>query len=185
MLRLEQRLDPAAWNPAQHGAEPVVLRLPFESRCRSRLAVRLQDGREAVVMMARGTVLRHHDLLQATDGTLVRVEAEPEAVLRVSASTPLELLRAAYHLGNRHVRVEVQSTRLQLEPDPVLHDMLVALGVTVETLMAPFEPEAGAYGGGHRHGHDESFAEDYALAQAAYASRHGHHAPEASSAHEP
>ncbi len=83
-------------------------------------------------------------------------------------------MRAAYHLGNRHTPVQVVADALQLEADPVLEDMLVRLGVTVTHVQAPFEPEAGAYGGGHRHGHDATFEEDYAAAQALYREHHGH-----------
>ncbi|MDC6130092.1 urease accessory protein UreE, partial [Burkholderia gladioli] len=82
--------------------------------------------------------------------------------------------RAAYHLGNRHTPVEIGLDTLKLEYDPVLADMLTRLGARVERVEAPFQPEAGAYGGGHRHGHDASFAEDYALAQQVYGEHHGH-----------
>jgi len=97
------------------------------------------------------------------------VIAASEAILHVSAATPQDLMRAAYHLGNRHTPVEIGADYLQLEADPVLRAMLEGIGAKVETRTAPFHPEAGAYGGGHRHGHDASFAEDYALAQQVYA----------------
>ena len=95
-------------------------------------------------------------------------------LLRVSSDNRLSLMRAAYHLGNRHTPVQVSADALQLEADPVLEDMLVRLGVTVAHVEAPFEPEAGAYGGGHRHGHDATFEEDYAAAQALFQEHHGH-----------
>jgi len=89
-------------------------------------------------------------------------------VLEVRAPDALTLLRAAYHLGNRHIPLEVRVEWLRLEPDPVLADMLQRLGCQVDAVERPFQPEAGAYGGGHRHGHDDTFADDMALAQAVF-----------------
>jgi urease accessory protein len=114
-------------------------------------------------------VLRDGDVLVAQDGALVRVVAAPEAVLMVTARDALTLTRAAYHLGNRHTPVEVGADYLKLEYDPVLADMLKRIGAMVEQVTLPFQPESGAYGGGHKHGHDETFAEDYALGH-----DHGH-----------
>ncbi|GAB7563190.1 urease accessory protein UreE [Methylobacillus methanolivorans] len=129
--------------------------LPFDRRQKSRLRVTLASGTEAALLLERGTVLRGGDVLQAEDGRVVQVVAADEPVLRVTASTPRELARAAYHLGNRHVPLEVGEGWLRLEQDHVLQEMLLGLGVQVEGQMAPFEPEAGAYGGGHRHHHDD------------------------------
>jgi urease accessory protein len=119
-------------------------------------------------------VLRDGDVLVAQDGALVRVVAAAEAVLMVTARDGLTLTRAAYHLGNRHTPVEVGADYLKLEYDPVLADMLKRVGAMVEQVTLPFQPESGAYGGGHKHGHDETFAEDYALAQQVYGEHHGH-----------
>ena len=161
-------------------ARPLVeraatLTLPYDARCKSRLAATLDSGEEVALLMPRGTVLAHGDLLVADDGALIRVIAASEAILRVCAATPLDLMRAAYHLGNRHTPVEIGADYLQLEADPVLRAMLEGIGATVEVRTAPFHPEAGAYGGGHRHGHDASFAEDYALAQQVYDEHDGSH----------
>ncbi|WP_197330535.1 urease accessory protein UreE [Ralstonia syzygii] len=174
MLSIDKHL------PAPHGLAAVLVRrapklvLPFLARSRSRLRATLDDGREVAVVLPRGTVMRGDDVLVAEDGTLVEVQAAPEQVLRVTSDSRLALMRAAYHLGNRHTPVQVAADALQLEADPVLEDMLVRLGVTVTHVEAPFEPEAGAYGGGHRHGHDATFEEDYAAAQALYQEHHGH-----------
>lgn len=155
-----------------------TLTLPYDARCKSRLAATLDTGEEVGVVLPRGTVLRDGDMLVADDGGLVRVIAAPESVLRVRAPDRLTLTRAAYHLGNRHTPVEVGADELRLEADPVLEDMLKRLGAQVERVQLPFQPESGAYsgqgGGGHRHGHDETFAEDYALAQRVYEEHHGH-----------
>ncbi|MDR5171742.1 urease accessory protein UreE [Methylobacillus flagellatus] len=129
--------------------------LPFDRRQKSRLRVVLASGIEAALLLERGTVLRGGDLLQAEDGRVVQVVAADEPVLLVTAETAQQLMRAAYHLGNRHVPLEVCNGWLRLEQDHVLQEMLLGLGVQVEGQMAPFEPEAGAYGGGHRHHHDD------------------------------
>ncbi|MGA2550360.1 MAG: urease accessory protein UreE [Burkholderiaceae bacterium] len=149
-------------------ARARVLSLPFADRCKSRLRARLSDGTELALFLTRGTVLRGGDVLVAEDGTFIRVEAQREAVID-ARGTPEQLVRAAYHLGNRHIRVELHTHFVRLEDDPVLRELLVGLGLEVCSALMPFEPEPGAYGGGHRHGHEESFDEDYALAQAAYA----------------
>jgi urease accessory protein len=151
-----------------------TLTLAFDARCKSRLAATLDSGEEVALLLPRGTVLRDGDVLIADDGGLVRVVAAPESVLYVRAKEVLTLTRAAYHLGNRHTPVEVGADYLKLEYDPVLADMLKRLGASVDQVEMPFQPETGAYGGGHRHGHDETFAEDYALAQQVYGEHHGH-----------
>jgi urease accessory protein len=151
-----------------------TLTLAYDARCKSRLAATLDTGEEVGVVLPRGTVLRDGDVLVADDGGLVRVIAAAESVLLVRAPDRLTLTRAAYHLGNRHTPVEVGADELKLEADPVLEDMLKRLGAQVERATLPFQPETGAYGGGHRHGHDETFADDYALAQRVYDEHHGH-----------
>jgi urease accessory protein len=151
-----------------------TLTLDFDARRKSRLAATLDSGEEVALVLPRGTVLRDGDVLVAQDGGLVRVVAAAEAVLMVRARDGLTLTRAAYHLGNRHTPVEVGTDYLKLEYDPVLADMLRRIGATVEQVSAPFQPESGAYGGGHKHGHDETFAEDYALAQQVFGEHHGH-----------
>jgi urease accessory protein len=141
---------------ATDGAEPQDrLILPFELRRKSRLRARLESGGEAALLLERGTVLHDGDRLLAEDGTIIQVVAADEAIATVTASDPLQLLKAAYHLGNRHIPVQVGPGWLRLEQDHVLEHMLEHLGVTVRHDSAPFEPEAGAYGGGHHHNHDE------------------------------
>lgn len=129
--------------------------LPFDRRQKSRLRVRLESGEEAGLFLERGTMLRGGDCLKASDGRVVLVVAADEPVMRVTADTPIDLMRAAYHLGNRHVPLQIGTGWLRLEQDHVLMEMLLGLDVHVEHEQAPFEPEAGAYGGGHRHHHDD------------------------------
>lgn len=155
-------------------ARAAVLTLAFDERRKSRLATTLDTGEEIGVMLPRGTVLADGDILVADDGGLVRIVAAPQPVLRVTGANALALTRAAYHLGNRHTPVEIGDGYLQLEDDPVLADMLRRLGMKVEQANQPFTPETGAYGGGHKHGHDETFAEDYAIAQQVFGEHHGH-----------
>ena len=129
--------------------------LPFDRRQKSRLRVRLESGEEAGLMLERGTILRGGDCLQADDGRVILVVAADEPVLHVTADTPQQLARAAYHLGNRHVPLQGGEDWLRLEQDHVLKEMILGLGVNAVELSSPFEPEAGAYGGGHRHQHDD------------------------------
>jgi urease accessory protein len=173
MRTIDKRIAPPAKLAASLVARAPMLTLAYDARCKSRFAATLDTGEEVAIVMSRGTVLADGDVLVADDGALVRVAAAAEAVLVVRSRDALMLTRAAYHLGNRHTPVEIGVDYLKLEADSVLETMLTRLGVSVERATLTFHPEAGAYGGGHRHGHDASFAEDYALAQQVFAQRHG------------
>ena len=127
------------------------LQLPFEQRQKSRLRTKLASGEEVGLRLPRGEVLRGGDLLLASDGRVVEVIARPEQLLHVECDSPQALARAAYHLGNRHVPVQVGEGWLRLAADHVLEQMLKGLGARTSPVEAPFEPEAGAYGG-HTHG---------------------------------
>lgn len=157
-----------------------ALELDWDTRSKSRFSATDSSGREIGVVLPRGTALRGGDVLVAEDGSLIRIVAAAQPVLQVRAcaehGSPFDLLRAAYHLGNRHVPLELQPTQLQFEPDPVLADMLRRQHLIVNEAQAAFEPEGGAYGEGaghgHHHGHDHSHAHGHA--------GHDHaHAPEA------
>jgi urease accessory protein len=139
------------------GSGPVSDRLvlPFDQRQKSRMRVKLESGDEAALAIERGSILRGGDRLRADDGRIIEIVAAPEAVALVTAETPHDLMRAAYHLGNRHVPLQVGPCWLRLEQDHVLEHMLEHLGVTIAHENAPFEPEAGAYGGGGHHHHDD------------------------------
>jgi urease accessory protein len=133
-----------------------VVALSFDLRQKSRIRVTLQSGTEAALFMERGTILRGGDYLKADTGEVIEVVAADQSVMQVTATNAHALTRAAYHLGNRHVPLEIGDGWLKLESDYVLKDMLIGLGVQVEELQAPFEPESGAYsGGGHHHHHDD------------------------------
>lgn len=158
--------------PQGRGLAPVLLKraarvaLDWDTRSKSRFDALDSAGRRLGVFLPRGSVIRGGDVLVAEDGSLIVVEAAPQPLLQVrpcaAHGSPLDLLRAAYHLGNRHVALELQPGRLQLEPDPVLADLLRAMHLDVDTVQAAFEPEGGAYAGhGHGHGHDHQHAHEH------------------------
>ena len=164
------------------GLSQVLLRrgseveLDWDVRQKSRIAATDSLGRPLNVFLPRGSVLRGGDVLVAEDGSLIRVKAAPQPVLVVTHcpdhGTPFDLLRAAYHLGNRHVPLELQPDRLLLEPDHVLADMLRAQHLIVTEANCAFEPEGGAYEpgahAGHAHAHGDAHGHD------AHAHGHGH-----------
>ncbi|HEY1399293.1 urease accessory protein UreE [Roseateles sp.] len=172
------------------GLAPVLLKraaavtLDWDTRQKSRFQVSDSQGRELGVFLPRGTTVRGGDVLVAEDGSLVRVVAAPQALLRITACTahgsPFDLVRAAYHLGNRHVQIELKPDHLKIEPDHVLADMLRAMHLIVNEVEEGFEPEAGAYaagGHGHAHGHDHghSHGHDHGKEHAHdHAHDHGH-----------
>ncbi len=178
--------------PQGHGLSPVVLKraaavvLDWDTRQKSRFDTEDSQGRHLGVFLPRGTVVRGGDVLVAEDGSLVKVIATPQPVLVVRAcphdGSPSDLVRAAYHLGNRHVQLELHADLLQLEPDHVLADMLRQMHLVVTEELAPFEPEAGAYaaagqdhghdhGHGHVHAHPDAHAHDHAHDRAPAAQR--------------
>lgn len=163
--------------PQGQGLAPVLVKraptveLDWDVRQKSRFAATDSSGRALGVFLPRGTVVRGGDVLVAEDGSLVRVLAAAQPVLRITPcsehGSPFDLVRAAYHLGNRHVPIELTPMHLQIEPDHVLAGMLRAMHLTVREERAPFEPEGGAYATGghpHHHGHDHEHG-------------HGHHGP--------
>ena len=144
MLLIQKRCAPRA-----HHDDELVL--TFQLRSKSRLRTRLASGEEVGLFLERGSLLRGGDYLEADDGRIVRVLAAAEQLMHVAASEPSVLARAAYHLGNRHVPIEIGAGFVRFCADSVLGRMIEGLGLTVIELEAPFEPEPGAYGGGHQH----------------------------------
>ncbi|MEB6380873.1 urease accessory protein UreE [Leclercia adecarboxylata] len=151
MIALTQRLD----HP-----HPVTahVTLPIDVRVKSRARVVLDDGRDAGLMLPRGLLLRGGDLLASDDGhEVVEVIAAPEPLSVVRCSDPFLLARACYHLGNRHVPLQVMRGELRYHHDHVLDEMLHLLGLDVAFATLPFEPEAGAYASeGHTHSHSHA-----------------------------
>jgi urease accessory protein len=149
-----------------HGLAPALVaraatvELDWDVRQKSRFECTDSRGRQLGVFLPRGTAVRVGDVLIAEDGSPIKVIAAAQPVLVITPNaehgSAFELTRAAYHLGNRHVAIELQPDHLKIEPDHVLADMLRSMHLTVSETLGPFEPEAGAYGshGGHSHGHD-------------------------------
>lgn len=128
----------------------ILLTLPLssEERLKSRYRFTSDDGQTLFIQLKRGTILQDGDILQAETGECIQILAKPEPVLTITASDRHLLLKAAYHLGNRHVPVEIKPDYLRLARDPVLQQMLEHLGVEIKAEILPFYPEIGAY---HQH----------------------------------
>lgn len=131
------------------------LELPFDKRQKSRLRAQLDSGEDVALNLPRGEVLRGGDLVVTSDGRIVEIVAQAEQVVHVVCAEATALARAAYHLGNRHVPVQLGEGFLRFAADHVLEAMLQGLGATLTRMDAPFEPEAGAYAGGHHHHGDD------------------------------
>ena len=164
------------------GTKPpeAELHLSFDARQKSRFRATLKDGRDVVVVMPRGQSLKDGELLQAEDGTVVLVRATPEPVSLVRSDDVLLLSRAAYHLGNRHMPVQILPGELRYHHDHVLDDLLHQLGLHPVFAELPFEPESGAYGAGHSfasHPHHHSHANGE-HAQHHHSHTHAHPHPE-------
>ena len=167
----------------------TTIELDWDVRQKSRFAATDSQGRELAIFLPRGQAVRGGDVLVAEDGSMVRVIAAPQKVLYITTcpthGTPFDLTRAAYHLGNRHVPIELQPDHLKIEPDHVLADMLRSMHLIVVEAEMAFEPEGGAYGGhvtndGHSH-HAPGHAHQHA-----HGHDHGHshvHGPGCGHAH--
>lgn len=143
-------------NTQIQNAPDGYLSLPIDSRIKSRLKVMLDDGRNAGLFLPRGHILRGGEQLSSECGLVVEVKAAPETVSTVYCEDSHLLPRVAYHLGNRHVPLQVEAGWVRYQHDHVLDEMVEGLGATVTTEKQPFEPEGGAYGGrsgGHHHHH--------------------------------
>jgi urease accessory protein len=153
--------------PQGKGLAPVLLKraatidLDWDVRQKSRFDTTDSQGRQLGVFLPRGTAVRGGDVLVAEDGSLIRVIASPQPVLVITHctehGTPFDLIRAAYHLGNRHVPIELKPDHLKIEPDHVLAAMLRSMHLIVREAEEAFEPEGGAYGShasSHGHSHD-------------------------------
>jgi urease accessory protein len=157
MIKLTEKTD-------TRGEPQTTLTLPLHQRVKSRLRVVLDNGEEAGLFLERGTTLKAGDQLLSEDGHRVEVVAANETLSQVHSDDPHLLARACYHLGNRHVSIQIERDRVSYPHDHVLDEMLRGLGLSVETAEAPFEPEPGAYGGSaeqgrnhahhHHHGHE-------------------------------
>jgi urease accessory protein len=132
--------------------------LPFDARCKSRLLVTLESGEKAAIVVERGRLLRGGDRVRLDADREIEIVASDEALLEACSDDPLAIAKAAYHLGNRHVAVQVMPHRLRFLDDHVLAQMIAGLGLSVTRIVAPFEPEGGAYGHHHAHGSETPLA---------------------------
>ncbi|AHG10670.1 urease accessory protein UreE [Escherichia coli] len=150
MLYLTRRVEP----PAQTTASVT---LPVDMRVKSRIKVTLNDGRQAGLLLPRGLLLRDGDILSNENGDeFIKVIAADEAVSVVRCADPFMLAKACWHLGNRHVPLQIMPGELRYHHDHVLDDMLRQFGLDVDFAHLPFEPEAGAYASkSHAHNHDQ------------------------------
>lgn len=161
MLEIRER----ATEPSQQPTS-LTLELAFEDRQRTRLRVTLSHGEEASLILPRGSVMRGGDELMLSDGRRVRVVAASESVSTARTRDAYALVRAAYHLGNRHVPLEIGEGYVRYLHDHVLDGLVRELGLSVEAERCPFEPEAGAYAsrgsglGAHTHSHTHEHAHD-------------------------
>jgi urease accessory protein len=129
----------------------TTLTLTYDQRQKSRLRVMLSNGWEAGIMLKRGSVIRHGDFLRSTDGLMVQIRAAEEEVAIASTADALLLAKACYHLGNRHVPLQIEYDCVSFQRDHVLEEMVQKLGLEVKQVTTAFEPESGAYSEGHSH----------------------------------
>lgn len=161
-----------AIEPSDAGTPEDSVRLDHDQRNRRRMVYTTEAGRPILLDMPRPVHLRDRDLLRIEDGTLVRVDAVPEALIEIHAHSAAELVRIAWHLGNRHLPTQLlpgadgngPGGTLRIRHDHVIAAMVEGLGGHCEAILAPFDPEGGAYegGGGHGHHHHDEHLHDHA-----------------------
>ncbi len=153
-----QRVLPAGdWDAAREIDEVLI---DFDGRHRRRLLMRTESGREVLLDLAQATRLRDGDGLE-TEAGVVRVRARLETLLEIHAHDARDLVRIAWHLGNRHLPVQISGDRIRIRADHVIERMVRLLGGHAETIEAPFDPEAGAYAGGDSHSHSHSHEHEH------------------------
>jgi urease accessory protein len=160
-MRAETVLPAGAWDAAREVDRVLI---DFDRRFRRRIVLATEGGREILLDLPQAVRLRHGDGL-AVEGGVVRVCAKPEPLLEIHAHDEGELVRIAWHLGNRHLPVQLLGDRIRIRADHVIEEMVEGLGGHVEAIDAPFDPEAGAYAGGHAHHHHDDDDDE----------GHGHH----------
>ena len=155
-MRAETVLPAGTWNAA---SEIDRVLIDFDRRYRRRIMLRTEQGREVLLDLTQAVRLRDGDGLAVNAGGVVRVCARPEPLLEIHAHDDSEMMRIAWHLGNRHLPIQLQGERIRIRADHVIRDMVEGLGGHVDEIEAPFDPEAGAYAGGHQHHHEHDHDE--------------------------
>lgn len=150
MIQVESIFPSGSWS----GTVDDTVSIDFDRRHRRRHVLVAASGAELLIDLPQAVRLRDGDGLGLADGRMVRVVAAPEELLEIHAHSPAELVRIAWHLGNRHLPVQLLGDRIRIRADHVIADMVHGLGGHAKAVAAPFDPEAGAYAGGHAHAHD-------------------------------
>jgi urease accessory protein len=151
-MRAESVLPAGSWDLARTVDRVMV---DFDRRHRRRIVLATDGGREVLLDLPQAVRLRHGDGLVLDGGGVVQVCAKPERLLEIHAHNEGELVRIAWHLGNRHLPVQLLGDCIRIRADHVIEEMVEGLGGHVDAIEAPFDPEAGAYAGGHQHHHDD------------------------------
>lgn len=146
-------LTAQSYHAHTHGAHTDHVELTYEDRFLRRKVLTLASGAQLLVDLPHTTSLDHGGALITTDGGEVRIDAAPEPLLEVTGDA---LHRIAWHIGNRHTPCQIEATRLLIQRDHVMADMLSKIGADTREVIEPFTPEGGAYGHGRTHGHDHS-----------------------------
>jgi len=150
-MRATEHLPAGSWTAAE-AADAVLL--DHDHRHRRRFLLKTISGAECLLDLPQATALRHGDGLKLEDGRILAVQAMPERVLHIHAHDEDALMRIAWHLGNRHLPVQLLGSHIRIREDHVIADMVAGLGGHVHVVEDAFDPEAGAYAGGHAHAHD-------------------------------
>ena len=151
-MRAQSVLPAGAWETATEVDQVLI---DYDRRYRRRILLRTEKGGSVLIDLAQAVRLRDGDGLVLDDGGVVRVCARAEKLLDIHAHDDATLVRIAWHLGNRHLPVQLRGEHIRIRADHVIEEMIIGLGGHVEAIEAPFDPEAGAYAGGHRHQHDD------------------------------
>ena len=147
-MRAERVAPAGSWDSA---LEVDLVLIDYDRRHRRRILLRTEGGKSVLIDLPQAVRLRNGDGLLLDDGGVVRVSARPEKLLEIHAHDEGELVRIAWHLGNRHLPVQLLGDKIRIRADHVIEEMIEGLGGHVEAIEAPFDPEAGAYAGGHSH----------------------------------
>ena len=150
-MRIATEIVPAGRWPRERQRDRIML--AYEERRRRRIRLVADGGTEFLLDLREAAVMREGDGLRLEDGDYIRVCAAPEELIEATAATAEALVRLAWHLGNRHLPAEIGRGCLRLRRDHVIEEMLRGLGATLQPVKAPFNPESGAYSGGHAHDH--------------------------------
>ncbi len=151
MIRATRVVPAGQWSRSQLTTDTVAL--DYDERHRRRIAMKGRRGLEFLLDLDHAVPLRDGDALELEDGRFILVSAKHEPLAEITAANPAELMRVAWHLGNRHLPVQLLGDKIRIRRDHVIEAMVAGLGATATPIEAPFDPEGGAYGHGHHHHH--------------------------------